>query len=408
MENNEIASLENPSIPFQGNPHPQKRATLIILVLILGNFALGTTEFMIAGLMQILSKHLHVSVPTAGWIMTSYALTVTITAPLITIITIKLRRKHLLILLMALLVIGSVISSFANTFSTMILGRVISGLSHGVFLGTAAVVASHIVTPEKRSMAITTVFLGISISNVFGVPLATLMGEYWGWHTPFYAVTILAIISWIGISIVVPGEKLLPETHMREEIKEVLRPEALLSLLVTAFGNCGLFGTLCYIAPLLINITGYTQTNFAYLLILFGAALVCGNYLGGKAAHMSVKKSLYVFYFLLFITLLSFSWTSHDKWGAATSLFFLGLFGFGIIPCLQIQLMKRTTCAPTLSSSTNFAAFNLGMVLGFYFGGLGIHYGFGYLFPSLLGAAFTAISALVFLLVNRKYPLNEN
>jgi MFS transporter, DHA1 family, inner membrane transport protein len=385
--------MENFQTPFQGKSQSCKEAPLILFILAICSFAIGTTEFVIAGLLKVLAADLNISIPAAGWAMTSYALSVTIGAPLITAFTIHMRRKEVLTYLLALFVLGNLISALAKTFTFLILGRILAALCHGAFFGISAVIASHIVEPSKRSRALALMFSGLTLANVLGVPLGTLMGESLGWQAPFYAISIMGVLGLIGIILFIPHRLTLPPTHLSKEIAALMRPDIGLSLLVTALGFSGL----------LINVTHFTQSEVAYLLILFGVGLMIGNFLGGKAADKSLKTTLYTTLFLLALTLLIFIWTAHTKWAAAITLFFLGIIGFATVSPLQMQVVHRAKTAPTLSSSTNIAAFNLGASFSIFLGGLGIYFGLGYTSPSWIGAILTFSALLIAIALNNKY-----
>ncbi len=405
MSEFDIGGIENSHPTFQGKCQPCKEAPIILFILAVCSFAIGTTEFVIAGLLNILASDLNISIPVAGWVMTSYALSVMAGAPIITAFTIHLRRKYVLIGLLALFVLGNLISAFAETFTFLIIGRVLSALCHGAFFGISAVIASHIVEPRKRSMAVALMFSGLTLANVLGVPLGTLMGEHWGWQSPFYAISAIGILGLIGIILFIPHRLSLPPTHLAKEIRALMRPDIGLALLVTALGFGGLFASFSYISPLLINVTHFTQSGVAYLLVLFGLGLMIGNFLGGKAADKSLTTTLYVTLFLLSLALIILVWTAHAKWPAAITLFLLGIVGFGAVPALQMQVMHRAKAAPTLSSSTNISAFNLGISLSIFLGGLGIHFGLGYTSPSWIGSILTFSALLIALFLNRKYKV---
>lgn len=404
-EDIDIGGVENSHPPFKGKCQPCKEAPIILFVLAICSFGIGTTEFVIAGLLKILATDLNVSIPIAGWLMTSYAVSVMVGAPLITAATIHLRRKYVLIGLLTLFIIGNLISAFADTFSVLIIGRILSALCHGAFFGISAVVASHIVEVSKRSMAIALMFSGLTLANVLGVPLGTLMGEHWGWHSPFYAISVIGILGLIGIVFFVPRKLTLPPSNIVKEFRALMRPEVGLSLLVTALGFGGVFASFSYIAPMMINVAHFSQSGVAYLLILFGLGLMIGNFLGGKAADKSLKVTLYTTLSLLALTLLVFVWTAHAKWPAGITLFVLGVIGFGTVPGLQMQVMHRAKAAPTLASSTNIAAFNLGISLSIFLGGLTIHFGLGYTAPNWVGATLAFSSLLIAIFLNKKYAL---
>jgi len=403
----DVGGIENLDAPFQGKCQPCKEAPVILFVLAVCSFAIGTTEFVTTGLLRIIAKDLGISIPMAGWLTSGYALGVVVGAPVITALTIKRRRKNVLLGLMILFVIGSIISAFANTFELLMLGRILSALCHGAFFGVSAVIASHIVEPSKRARAIALMFTGLTLANVLGVPLGTLMGEYFGWHSPFFVITLLGILGFMGILFFIPSHLKLPETSLRQELAVFRCPDVLLSLLVTALGFSGLLASFGYIAPMLVEVTGYSQTAVAYLLSLFGVGLVIGNYLGGKLADLSLKRTVYGFLLLLAIVLIVFVWTAHAKFPAAITLFILGTVGFGTIPPLQMQTMRRAASAPTLASAANIAAFNLGTFLGVLLGGFTISLGWGFTGPNWIGACITLIGLGVAIYLNKRHPLKS-
>lgn len=400
-----IGGIENSHASFQGACRPCKEAPIILFILAICSFGIGVTEFVVAGLLKVLAADLGVSIPLAGWVMTSYALSVMVGAPLITILTTHLRRKHVLMGLLIFFIFGNLISAFAETFSILIIGRVLSALCHGAFFGISAVIASHVVEPKKRAMAVALMFSGLTLANVLGVPLGTLMGEHFGWHSPFYAISAIGILGFMGIVLFIPRQLSLPPSNIHKELRTLMCPEVRLSLIVTALGFSGLFASFSYIAPMMIDVAHFSQSGVAYLLSLFGAGLMIGNFLGGKAADRSLKKALYGFLFLLVLILMVFVWTAHAKWPAGITLFILGIIGFGAVPGLQMQVMHRASAAPTLASSVNIAAFNLGISLAIFLGGLTIHLGLGYTSPNWVGALLTLSGLLVALFLNKKYPL---
>lgn len=403
MSEFDLGGIENSPSSFRSEYKPCKEAPIILFVLAVCAFCIGTTEFVVAGLLKILATDLKISIPAAGWVMTSYALSVMIGAPLVTAVTIQLRRKYVLIALLSLFVLGNLISALASTFFVLLVGRVLSALCHGAFFGISAVIASHIVEPSKRSMAVALMFSGLTLANIFGVPLGTLMGEHLGWQAPFYAISAIGLLGLIGIIIFVPYRLSLPSTNLIKEVKALLRFDVGLALLVTALGFGGLFAMFSYIAPLLIFVTQYSQSSVAYLLILFGMGLMIGNFLGGKAADRSLKATLYISLSLLVFTLLVFIWAAHFKIVAAIILFFLGVIGFSSVPALQMQVVNRSHKAPMLSSSANISAFNFGIAMSIFLGGLGIHLGLGYTSPSWIGAILTFLGLLIAVFLNSRY-----
>jgi DHA1 family inner membrane transport protein len=362
-----------------------------LIALAIGAFCIGTTEFVTAGILPNIATFFGVSIPMAGSLTSVYALSVTIGAPIITALTICMQRKQVLIGLMVLFTLGSAISAFASSFALLLLGRVISALCHGAFFGIGAVVASNLVSANKRASAIAFMFTGLTLANVLGVPLGTMLGQQFGWRMVFVAITLLGIIGLLGIITLVPKRVTQVKSDLRLELAVFKCGSVWLSLLITAFGFSGVFASFTYIAPLLIEVAGFSPSSIGSLLVLFGIGLVVGNTLGGKAADKALIPTLYGILILLTVFFVLFTFTVHYKVLAAISLFVFGVLGFGTVAPLQMQLMQQAGKAPTLASSANVAAFNLGNAGGVFLGGAAISSGFGYVAPNWVAAGLTVI-----------------
>lgn len=373
---------------------------LALLALMLCSFAIGTTEFVTTGLLPNLAHSFHVSIPTAAYVTSGYAFGVVIGAPCLTALTIHLPRKKVLIALIVLFIVGSVLSAVAFSFYFLMAGRILSALCHGAFFGIASVVATSLVAPEKKASAIALMFTGLTIANVVGVPLGTLLGHHLGWRSVFWVISALGVVGLLGIMALIPKQTANCDTNLRKELSVFKRPQVWLALAITAIGFGGLLASFAYIAPMMVDVAGYAPNSVAWLLCLYGIGLVIGNYIGGKAADWRLNTTIYISLALLAILLFSFVFTAHFKIPAAITLFLLGVVGFSVIPPLQMQVMQKAEGAATLASAANIAAFNLGVTLAVYLGGVSIHMGYGYTSVNWVGASLTTIGLVLAIVVN--------
>jgi DHA1 family inner membrane transport protein len=370
-------------------------AFFTLLALAISAFAIGTTEFVMAGVLPELAQSLAVSIPVAGWLMTGYAAGVFISAPILTAATIRLSRKYILVGLMSLFILGNVISAIAPKYGILMMGRIIAALCHGAFFGIGAVVAADAVPPNKRAHAIALMFTGLTVANVVGVPMGTLLAQHFGWRSMFWVISSLGAISMVSIMALVPYHKVVTQRHFLHELAMFKRPQVWRSLFVTALGFGGVFASFAYIAPIMVNVAGFAESSMVWLLLLFGISIVIGNLLGGKAADRALKPTLYFGLILLAIVLFTFVFTAHFKVLAVISLFLLGVIGFIIVSPVQAQAMQHAKDAPTLASAANISSFNLGIAIGTYLAGLAIHLGFGYTSANWVGGILVVIALII-------------
>lgn len=375
-------------------PKKATSAFFILLALAVSAFSIGTTEFVMAGVLPDIAHAFAVSIPVAGWLMTGYAVGVLISAPILTALTIRMPRKYVLVGLMALFILGNVTAALAPTYSLLMLGRVLSAFCHGAFFGVGSVVAADAVTADKRARAIALMFTGLTFANVIGVPMGTLLAQHFGWRSMFWVISSLGAIGMLGIITLVPFQKVVAETNLSHEVAMFKRPQVWLSLFVTALGFGGLFASFTYIAPIMTSVAGFAESSMVELLFLFGVGLVLGNMLGGKAADRALVPTLCSLLILLAITLFAFVFTAHYKIPAIITLFILGILGFAIVSPVQAQVMQQAKDAPTLASAANISFFNVGIAAGTYLGGLTIHLGLGYTSANWVGGILVAIGLI--------------
>ncbi|MFD7534192.1 MFS transporter [Streptomyces sp. NPDC059819] len=372
---------------------------LALLALAIGAFGIGTTEFVIMGLLPEVAGTFDVSIPTAGYLVSGYAVGVMLGAPLMTVLGTKITRKRMLLLLMGFFIAGNVLSALAPAFGLMLAGRIVASLAHGAFFGIGSVVAADLVAPEKKAGAIAMMFTGLTVANVVGVPAGTLIGQQVGWRATFLVVASLGVLGLLGVAKLVPDMPKAQGVRLRHEIAAFRNVQVLLAMAMTVLGFGGVFAAITYITPMMTNVAGYADTSVTWLLVLFGLGMVSGNLIGGRFADRALMPMLYVALSGLAVVLALFTVAAHDKFASAVMVFLIGALGFATVPPLQKRVLDQAAGAPTLASAVNIGAFNLGNALSAWLGGIVIAAGLGYTAPNWVGAALAA-SALVLAFVS--------
>ncbi|HEX2316115.1 MAG TPA: MFS transporter [Thermomonospora sp.] len=359
---------------------------LALLALAIGAFGIGTTEFVIAGLLPEVAADFGVSIPTAGWLISGYALAVAAGAVPMTLLGSRMRRKRLLMLLMVVFIAGNALSALAPGYEVMLLGRIVAAFCHGAFFGLGSVVAADLVAPNRRASAIAFMFTGLTLANVLGVPMGTFLGQSLGWRSTFWAVAALGVVGLIGIAALVPDRARQDGGSVRAEFGVFRSGQVWLAVAMTVLGFGGVFASFTYVAPMMTESAGFSEGAVSWLLVLFGVGLVLGNLVGGRFADRHLMPSLYVLLAGLAVVLALFVLTSRAQIPAVITLFLLGGFGFATVPGLQMRTMASAGSAPTLASAVNIGAFNLGNALAAWLGGLVIDAGLGYSATNGVGA----------------------
>ncbi|MEE1782653.1 MFS transporter [Streptomyces sp. SP17BM10] len=367
---------------------------LALLALAIGAFGIGTTEFVIMGLLPEIAGDYGASIPTAGLLVTGYAIGVVIGAPLMTVLGTRIGRKTMLMLLMGLFVAGNLLSAAAPSMGVMLAGRIVASLAHGAFFGIGSVVAADLVAPDKKAGAIATMFTGLTVANIVGVPLGTFIGQAVGWRATFVGVAALGLAGLLGIAKLVPALPRREGARLRSELTALRNPQVLLAMAMTVLGFGGVFAAITYIAPMMTHVAGYSEGAVTWLLVLFGIGMFLGNLLGGRFADRRLIPMLYASLGGLAVVLGLFTFTAHDKVLAAITILLVGALGFATVPPLQKRVLDQAHGAPTLASAVNIGAFNLGNALSAWLGGLVISAGLGYTAPNWVGALLAA-AALV-------------
>ncbi len=348
---------------------------LALWALTLSAFAIGTTEFVIVGLVPTIATDLGVSLPSAGLLVSLYAVGVAIGAPILTALTGRWNRKIVLMSLMGLFVIGNLLAWQAPSYETLILARILTGLAHGVFFSIGSMIATSLVSKEKEASAIAIMFAGLTVALVTGVPLGTWIGQHFGWRATFLVVSALGLIALIGSAILVPKnlKKSIPATF-KEQLQVIVKPQLLLVYLMTILGYGGTFTAFTYLAPILEQQTKFAPSAIGLIMLVYGVSVAIGNIWGGKLADKRGPISaLSIIFSALSIILLLFTFTMQSKIAAVLTILVWGAFAFGNVPGLQIYVVKQaekyTPNAVDVASGLNIAAFNIGIALGSVIGG---------------------------------------
>ena len=348
---------------------------LALWALTLSTFAIGTTEFVIVGLVPTIAIDLGVSLPSAGLLVSLYAVGVAIGAPILTALTGRWNRKIVLMSLMGLFVIDNLLAWQAPSYETLILARILTGLAHGVFFSIGSMIATSLVSKEKEASAIAIMFAGLTVALVTGVPLGTWIGQHFGWRATFLVVSALGLIALIGSAILVPKnlKKSIPATF-KEQLQVIVKPQLLLVYLMTILGYGGTFTAFTYLAPILEKQTKFAPSAIGLIMLVYGVSVAIGNIWGGKLADKRGPISaLSIIFSALSIILLLFTFTMQSKIAAVLTILVWGAFAFGNVPGLQIYVVKQaekyTPNAVDVASGLNIAAFNIGIALGSVIGG---------------------------------------
>ncbi|MDC0724368.1 MFS transporter [Phytobacter diazotrophicus] len=372
-----------------------------LLALAIGAFGIGTTEFSPMGLLPVIAQGVDVSIPAAGMLISAYAIGVMVGAPLMTLLLSHRARRNALVFLMAIFTLGNVLSALSPDYTTLMLSRIITSLNHGAFFGLGSVVAASVVAKEKQASAVATMFMGLTIANIGGVPAATWLGGAIGWRMSFLATAGLGVIAMISLYFSLPKGSAGERPDVRKELAVLMRPQVVSALLTTVLGAGAMFTLYTYISPVLHRITDATPAFITVMLVLVGVGFSIGNYLGGKLADRSVTATLKGFLLLLIVIMVAIPWLARSEIGAAISMVIWGAATFAVVPPLQMRVMRVAHEAPGLSSSVNIGAFNLGNALGAAAGGAVISGGLGYTVVPVTGAIIAGMALLLVLFSGR-------
>ncbi|MGF6208647.1 MFS transporter [Pseudomonas frederiksbergensis] len=376
------------------------KSTWSLVALATGAFAIGTTEFTPMGLLPVIANGINVSIPTAGMLITAYALGVMIGAPIMTLALGRFPTKKALILLMSIFVVGNLLSVVAPGYWTLLISRLITSLNHGAFFGLGSVLAASLVAKDKQASAVATMFLGLTIANIGGVPAATWIGQQIGWRMAFAITAGLGVLAIVALAVTLPKGQANPMPNVRDELKVLTRPAVLMAMATTVMGAGAMFTLYTYVAPVLESLTGASAMFITLGLVLIGLGFTIGNAVGGRLADWSLEGSTKLFLALLAVVMLILPLMLTNHIAAAIGLLVWGIVTFAIVPPVQIRVMQAAHDAPGLAASVNVGAFNLGNAVGAAVGGAVISSGLGYAAVPVAGAVLAA-AGLLLVLANR-------
>jgi DHA1 family inner membrane transport protein len=381
---------------------------LALLALALGTFGIGTTEFVIMGLLPEVADGLDVTVAEAGHLVSAYAAGVVVGAPLLAGATVRLPRRPVLMALMGVFALGNLLSAVAPDMGSLMAVRFLAGLPHGAFFGTASVAAAAMVGRDRRATAVSRVFLGLTIANVVGVPLGTLLGQAAGWRATFAVVGVIGLVAVAAVAAFVPAAEPTASGRgaLRTEVATLRHPQVVLSLAAVIFGFGAMFACYSYVAPMLTEVGGFSATTVTVLLAVVGLGMTAGSVLGGRAADRAPLPTLYVCLVALAGVLVSFVVTVHHPVLAVLSLFGAGMFSLALGPAIQTRILDLVGDAPTMASAAIQSASNIANSLGAWLGGMVIAAGLGYLAPALVGAVL-AVAGLAVLALSGGLEVRE-
>lgn len=363
------------------------KSSLALFALAVGAFAIGTTEFSPMGLLPVIAEGVQVSIPTAGMLVSAYAIGVMLGAPVMTLLFSRWGRRKALVALMLIFTVGNLLSALAPGYTSLLLSRLITSLNHGAFFGIGAVVAASVVPKDKQASAIAAMFMGLTVANIGGVPVATWVGQQLGWRLAFGGTAVLGLITMAALWLALPPGEAGLRPNVRRELAVLVQPSVLLAMGTTVLGSGAMFALYTYVAPVLTELTQASPGFVALALVLIGVGFTLGNSLGGRLADWSLDGATLLILATLALTMAVLPLLLTTQLGAAIGLVVWGGAAFGIVPPVQMRVMQAAAQAPSLASSVNVGAFNLGNALG---AALVISLGWGYAAVPWVGAALAA------------------
>ncbi|PTK96474.1 MFS transporter [Staphylococcus gallinarum] len=351
-----------------------KNNKFAIFALAMSAFAIGMTEFISVGLLPLIKDSFNTSISMAGLTVSLYAIGVTVGAPVLTPLTNKMKRKHLLLGIMLIFIVANALAAVSVTFSMLLAMRILSALMHGVFMSIATAIASDLVTPDKRSSAIAMMFTGLTVATITGVPLGTWIGQQFGWEMSFVAIAIIGLISFIGNWLVVPNDlNEYDQAPMVEQLKVFKNKSLMMIYLITALGYGGTFVVYTYLTTILTDVMHYGDNAVVILLIIYGVMVAIGNTLGGKLTNHQPTKVLVAIFTIQAMVLLFVGITVTHQFIGTIAVLLMGLFAFMNVPGLQLIVVlfaeRKHKATVNFASSLNIASFNIGITLGSVIGG---------------------------------------
>ncbi|PZX54356.1 MFS transporter [Cereibacter changlensis] len=372
-----------------------------LLALAVGAFGIGVTEFSPMGMLPVIAEGVGVSIPSAGMLVSAYAIGVMVGAPVMTLIFARFGKRTALMALMAIFTLGNLLSALSPDYWTLLASRVVTSLNHGAFFGLGSVVAASLVPKDRQASAVATMFMGLTLANVGGVPLATWIGQSLGWREAFGGTALLGLLTMAALWLALPVGAAGQRPAVRQELRVLTRPDVLIALLTTVLGASAMFALYTYVSPVLTTLAGASDGFVTLALVLIGLGFTFGNWLGGRVADWSLDGATAIFLGALAAIMLVAPLTLGSQIGAAITLFLWGAAAFAIVPPVQMRVMQAAAGAPGLASSVNIGAFNLGNAIGAALGGAVIAADLGYAAVPVVGGL-TAATGLALVWLGRR------
>ena len=379
-----------------------------LFALAVAAFGIGTTEFVIMGLLPDVARDLGVSAPAAGMLVSGYALGVAAGAPILAVITAKWPRKQALIGLMGLFIFGNILCALAPNYTMLMIARVVTAFCHAAFFGIGAVVAAELAPRGKRAQAVALMFTGLTVANILGVPFGTALGHLAGWRSTFASITLIGLLAAVLLWICLPQKIAMQGGSIFKEFRAIAQTQVQLALLVSTLASISMFSVLTYIAYILLDVTGFTAHQESWVLLLFGAGITVGGLVGGRLADWRLMPVMATLFVAIALVLATFSWTSSFQIPTLITMFVWGAFAFAVVPASQVRVLDKAKDAPNLASTLNQGAFNMGNATGAWLGGLVIGAGLPLTNLPWLGAGVSILGLCTVLLsamLDRRSPV---
>jgi len=375
-----------------------------LLALAVGAFAIGVTEFAPMGLLPIIAQDLQVSIPAAGLLVSAYAIGVLIGAPIMTLTTGRIPRRTLLMGLAGIFTLGNILSAVASGYDMLFWARIVTSFNHGAFFGVGSIVAAGLVAPDRRAAAVATMFMGLTVANIVGVPLAAWAGDALGWRVSFWGIAALGLVTMAAVRFSLPDLPAPRRGNAMAELRVLGKGSVLMAMLLTVIGSSAMFTVFTYIAPILHDEAGASVGFVTTMLVVYGVGLSIGNMLGGKFADRSVDRTIIVTLVGLAVVLLAFAAFMSNAAVSAVLIFLWGIASFALVPPLQVRVMSAAADAPNLASAANIGAFNFGNAIGAVLGGCVIEANLGYPMVAVAGAVMALLGLGLALLSRERAP----
>ncbi|WP_082640139.1 MFS transporter [Aureimonas sp. N4] len=380
---------------------PAPRAGLTLAALSLGSFTIGCGEFGIMGLLPNMANDLQVTIPQAGLLVTGYALGVVFGAPLLAVLTSRWERRRALILLSMVFVIGNLACALSPTYGLLMAARVFTALAHGTFFGIGAVLATEIARPGREAQAIAMMFVGMTLANVFGVPLGTFIGQEYGWRAPFFIVTALALLTSLALFLFAPQSHPRSGVRFKDELRALGRGPVLMAMSLSVLASSALFTLYTYISPLLSEVTGIAPERVPYLLLIFGVGMTFGNVIGARLGDWKLMPAIIGMFAAMSLVLVAMHFWAADTVPMLTLLLIWGALVFGLASPIQMRIVATAKGARNLASTVNQSAFNLGNAFGAWIGAMLIAYGISYAMLPVASAILAGLACLIAIISHR-------